>query len=199
MSHGDETDTLPTHFIETAQSQAGAVASIAHKHLPLYGIQFHPEVAHTERGLEILNHFITLGAKLSPSWKTDDIIATQIEKIKKTVPEGAQVLCALSGGVDSTVAATLVHRALGDRLHCVFVDTGLLRYEEGNRVMQMFTDQLHLPVTRVNAEERFFSKLAGISDPEKKRKIIGAEFIAVFDESAKELEKKLVQTLETLN
>ncbi len=99
-------------------------------------------------------------------------------------------MCALSGGVDSTVAATLVHRAIGDRLHCVFVDTGLLRYDEGDRVMKLFTEQLHLPVTRVNAEERYLSKLAGVTDPEKKRKIIGGEFIAIFDEEATRLEKK---------
>jgi GMP synthase (glutamine-hydrolysing) len=101
------------------------------------------------------------------------------------------VICALSGGVDSTVAATLVHKALGKRLHCIFVDTGLLRFEEGNRVMKMFTEKLHLPVTKIDAEARFLSKLAGVSDPEKKRKIIGAEFIGVFDDAARDLEKTL--------
>ena len=191
MSHGDETDVLPAGFIEVAKSQAGAVASIAHSTLPYFGIQFHPEVAHTERGTEILKNFIEGCAKLTPTWKIDDIITSQIEKIKKDVPANAHVICALSGGVDSTVAATLVHRALGDRLHCIFVDTGLLRHEEGNRVMKMFTEQLHLPVTRVDAETIFLSKLEGVSDPEKKRKIIGGEFIAVFDESAKGLEKTL--------
>jgi GMP synthase (glutamine-hydrolysing) len=114
-----------------------------------------------------------------------------ILKVKAQVPQDAEVICALSGGVDSTVAATLVHRALGKRLHCIFVDTGLLRYEEGDRVMKMFTESLHLPVTRVNAEERFLSKLAGVIDPEQKRKVIGREFIAVFDDAAKSLEQEL--------
>ena len=191
MSHGDETEKLPSGFKQIAASAAGAVASIAHTSKPIYGIQFHPEVAHTERGIEILKNFLIDCAKLKDDWKVENIIQSQIKKIKDSVPADAQVICALSGGVDSTVAATLVHQALGDRLHCIFVDTGMLRHHEGDRVMKMFTEQLHLPVTRVNAEEQFLSKLAGVSDPEKKRKIIGAEFIAVFDQSAKNLETKL--------
>lgn len=191
MSHGDETEKLPLGFKQIGTSSEGAVASIAHDSKPIYGIQFHPEVAHTENGTKILNNFFTGCAKLTSDWKTDSIIKTHIENIRATVPADAQVICALSGGVDSTVAATLVHQAIGDRLHCIFVDTGMLRYEEGNRVMKMFTEQLHLPVTRVNAEDQFLQKLAGVSDPEKKRKIIGAEFIAVFDQAAKDLEKKL--------
>ena len=191
MSHGDETQKLPQDFTQIATSAEGAVASIAHQSKTIFGIQFHPEVAHTEHGTEILKNFLCGCAKLNADWKVESIIASHIQNIKDTVPADAQVICALSGGVDSTVAATLVHRALGDRLHCIFVDTGMLRHEEGNRVMKMFTEQLHLPVTRVNAEDQFLKKLAGVSDPEKKRKIIGAEFIAVFDQSAKELEKKL--------
>jgi len=191
MSHSDETEKLPSGFQLLASSAAEAVASIAHVNEPIFGIQFHPEVAHTERGIEILRNFLISCAQLKEDWKVESIIASQIQKIKDTVPANAQVICALSGGVDSTVAATLVHRALGDRLHCIFVDTGMLRHAEGDRVMKMFTDQLHLPVTRVNAEEQFLTKLAGITDPEKKRKIIGAEFIAVFDQSAKNLELKL--------
>jgi GMP synthase (glutamine-hydrolysing) len=191
MSHGDETERLPPHFIKLATSAEGAVASMAHESKPYYGIQFHPEVAHTEQGSRILKNFFESCASLLPDWKVGNIIQEQIEKIKSTVPSEAHVICALSGGVDSTVAASLVHRALGDRLHCIFVDTGLLRFEEGNRVMKLFTEQLHLPVTRVNAEDQFMQKLSGISDPEKKRKIIGAEFIAVFDQAAKDLEKKL--------
>ncbi len=191
MSHGDETDQLPNGFELIGKSTAGAVASMAHTTLPWMGIQFHPEVAHTERGTDILKNFIAGVSKLTADWKIDDIITSHIEKIKSEVPADGQVICALSGGVDSTVAATLVHRALGDRLHCIFVDTGMMRHLEGDRVMKMFTDELHLPVTRVNAEERFLSKLEGVSDPEKKRKIIGGEFIAIFDESAKGLESKL--------
>jgi GMP synthase (glutamine-hydrolysing) len=148
-------------------------------------------VTHTEQGTRILNNFLQTCAKLQADWKMSSFIEEAVEKIRAQVPANAEVICALSGGVDSTVAATLVHQAIGNRLHCVFVDTGLLRFEEGDRVMKMFTEQLHLPVTRVNAEERFLGKLAGVEDPEKKRKIIGAEFIAVFDDAAKDLEEKL--------
>lgn len=191
MSHGDETSVLPKGFHLAAESAEGAVASIAHESLPFFGIQFHPEVTHTEEGSRILLNFASKGARLSPDWKMSSVAEELILKVKAQVPQDAEVICALSGGVDSTVAATLVHRALGKRLHCIFVDTGLLRYEEGDRVMKMFTESLHLPVTRVNAEERFLSKLAGVSDPEQKRKIIGGEFIAVFDDAAKSLEQEL--------
>jgi len=191
MSHGDETAELPRGFRLTAKSIEGAVASITHETRPVYGIQFHPEVTHTGQGTAIIRNFLENCARLSPDWTMSSVIEELVEKIKKQVPADAEVICALSGGVDSTVAATLVHRAIGKRLHCVFVDTGLLRFEEGNRVMKLFTEQLHLPVTRVNAEERFLSKLAGVADPEKKRKIIGAEFIAVFDDAAHSLEAKL--------
>lgn len=191
MSHGDEAEVLPTDFSLIAKSASGAVAAIAHLHLPWTGIQFHPEVTHTERGSDILKNFLTRIAGLKPDWSMENVVETQIAKIKAQVPADAHVICALSGGVDSTVAATLVHKALGNRLHCIFVDQGLLRYQEADRVMKMFTDQLHLPVEKVDASERFLSKLAGVTDPEKKRKIIGAEFIAVFDEAAVQLEKKL--------
>ncbi|MBS1960336.1 MAG: glutamine-hydrolyzing GMP synthase [Bdellovibrionales bacterium] len=191
MSHGDEAEQLPQGFSLIAESASGAVAAISHGTLPWAGIQFHPEVTHTERGADILKNFLTRVAKLKPDWKMSDVIETQIESIKSQVPADAHVICALSGGVDSTVAAVLVHKALGNRLHCVFVDQGLLRYQEADRVMKMFTESLHLPVTKVDASERFLSKLAGVTDPETKRKIIGAEFIAVFDESANTLEKKI--------
>ncbi len=191
MSHGDETGNLPREFVLTAKSASGAIAALEHTARKLYGIQFHPEVTHSEGGLELLRHFLVGVSKLQPDWSMGDFITEEIERIKKKVPEGTHVVCALSGGVDSTVAATLVHKAIGDRLHCVFVDTGLLRFEEGNRVMKLFTEQLHLPVTRVNAEARYLEKLKGVTDPEAKRKIIGAEFIAIFDEEAKRLEKTL--------
>lgn len=191
MSHGDETHQLPEHFKLSAKSIEGAVASITHESLPYYGIQFHPEVTHTEQGTTILQNFLSICAGLVPDWKMSSVIDSQIEAIRAKVPANAHVICALSGGVDSTVAATLVHKAIGDRLHCVFVDTGMLRYEEGDRVMKLFVDELHLPVTRINGEERFLSKLAGVSDPEQKRKIIGAEFIAVFDDSAILIEQQI--------
>jgi GMP synthase (glutamine-hydrolysing) len=191
MSHGDEAEELPQDFTLIAKSASGAVAAIAHHHLPWTGIQFHPEVTHTERGLDILRNFLTRIAGLAPDWSMENVVETQIAKIKAQVPPDAHVICALSGGVDSTVAATLVHKALGDRLHCIFVDQGLLRYQEADRVMKMFTEQLHLPVEKVDASERFLSQLAGVSDPEQKRKIIGREFITVFDDAAIALEKKL--------
>jgi GMP synthase (glutamine-hydrolysing) len=191
MSHGDETHKIPNGFKQIAKSIEGAVASIAHDTRPYFGIQFHPEVTHTESGTQILKNFLSKVAKLKPDWETKSIIDSHIEAIRKTVPEDALVICGLSGGVDSTVAATLVQRAIGNRLHCVFVDTGLLRHEEGDRVMKMFTDGLKLQVTRFNAEDRFMTKLAGLSDPELKRKAIGAEFIAVFDDAATDLEKRL--------
>jgi GMP synthase (glutamine-hydrolysing) len=191
MSHGDEAETLPRGFKLIAQSVEGAVAAITHDEHPWTGIQFHPEVTHTERGQDILKNFFERVAGLKPNWSVQNVIEDQVAKIKARVPADAHVICALSGGVDSTVAATLVHRALGDRLHCIFVDQGLLRYDEAARVMKMFTEQLHLPVTLVDASERFLSKLAGVTDPEQKRKIIGAEFIAVFDDAALMLEKTL--------
>ncbi len=191
MSHGDETTKLPNGFTLAAESAEGSVAAISHSTLPYFGIQFHPEVTHTDHGGRFLHNFLEKIAGLTPDWKTSSIIDSQIANIRATVPSDAHVICALSGGVDSTVAATLVHKAIGDRLHCVFVDTGLLRHEEGNRVMKMFTEQLHLPVTRVDAEDRFLSKLAGLSDPELKRKAIGAEFISVFDDAAIAIENKI--------
>ena len=191
MSHGDETTAMPKGFKLAAKSIEGAVASIAHDVLPYYGIQFHPEVTHTESGTQILKNFLEKIAKLKPDWETGSIIESHIEAIKKQIPENALVLCGLSGGVDSTVAATLVQRAIGDRLHCVFVDTGLLRFNEGDRVMKLFTEELKLNVTRVNAEDRFMAKLTGLSDPEQKRKAIGAEFIAVFEDSATLVGKQL--------
>lgn len=190
MSHGDETAKLPDGFRLAAKSESGAIAALEAPGKKLYALQFHPEVTHSENGLDLLRHFLAGIGGLKADWTMGDFITEEIARIQAKVPPGAHVVCALSGGVDSTVAATLVHKAIGDRLHCVFVDTGLLRYEEGDRVMKLFTDQLHLPVTRVNAEARYLEKLAGVTDPEKKRKIIGAEFIAIFDEEATRLEKK---------
>jgi GMP synthase (glutamine-hydrolysing) len=191
MSHGDETHRLPEGYILSAESVEGAVAGISHIDRPWYGLQLHPEVTHTEQGISILKNFLQKCARLDADWRMSSVIEEQIDRIRKLVPADAHVLCALSGGVDSTVAATLVHRAIGDRLHCVFVDTGLLRFEEGDRVMKLFTEGLTLPVLRVNAESRFLGKLAGVTDPEKKRKLIGAEFIAVFEDAAEELARSI--------
>lgn len=191
MSHGDETRVVPSGFAVVANSEAGSIAAIENHEAKLYGLQFHPEVTHSEGGTSLLRHFFLTIAGMKPDWNMGSVLDEQVEKIRTQVGPQAHVICALSGGVDSCVAAALVHRAIGERLHCVFVDTGLMRFEEGNRVMALFADRLHLPVSRVDAAERFLSKLAGVSDPERKRKIIGAEFIAVFDDFAETMSQTL--------
>jgi GMP synthase (glutamine-hydrolysing) len=157
----------------------------------IFALQFHPEVTHTEMGGELLGRFLLELATVKADWTMGSVIEDQIAQIRSQVGETEHVICALSGGVDSTVAAVLVHKAIGERLHCVFVDHGLLRLDEQLRVMKMFEEKLHLSVTCVDASDRFLGKLAGISDPETKRKIIGGEFIAVFDEQASKLELQL--------
>ena len=193
MSHGDELKILPPGFTATARSESGALAAIENDSARIYAIQFHPEVSHTENGKELLRKFLTEIAAIKPDWNMDSVLDEQIEIICSKVGPTDHVICGLSGGVDSTVAATLVHRAIGDRLHCIFVDHGLLRFEEQSRVMQMFKEELHLPVECIDASKVFLDKLAGVSDPEQKRKIIGAEFIAVFNQAANGLVKKLGQ------
>ncbi|CAA6673359.1 unnamed protein product [Spirodela intermedia] len=191
MSHGDEAVRLPDGFSVVARSGQGSVAAIENRSKRLFGLQYHPEVTHSARGMDTLRYFLFEVCGLAPDWKMRDVLDEEIEVIKKTVGPDDHVICALSGGVDSTVAATLVHRAIGDRLHCVFVDNGLLRYKERERVMATFESDLHLPVTCVDAADRFLSKLKGVKDPECKRKIIGKEFISIFDDFAQELENKL--------
>jgi len=189
MSHGDHIDVLPEEFELLAQTQDGVPAVIQHMKDLVFGIQFHPEVTHTEYGKELIESFLNI-ANLKCDWKMENFLEQEIKKIKEIIPPDAQVLCALSGGVDSTVAATLVHRAIGDRLHCVFVDHGLLRYQEKERVMKMVEKDLHIPVHCEDAQSRFLKKLEGVVDPEEKRKIIGTEFIRVFEDVSKQFEKK---------
>ncbi len=197
MSHGDEVKKVPPSFIVTARSAQGIIAGMETLEssaapgagFPAMGLQFHPEVTHTEHGIQFLKHFLFDMAGLQADWNMGSLLDELIEKIRSQVKPGAHVICGLSGGVDSTVAAAIVHRAIGDRLHCIFVDHGLLRFKEQERVMKMFSEKLHLPVTCVDASERFLTKLAGVADPERKRKIIGAEFIAVFDEAAAAVSK----------
>ncbi|BBM99988.1 GMP synthase (glutamine-hydrolysing) [Marchantia polymorpha subsp. ruderalis] len=191
MSHGDEAVKLPEGFTVVARSSQGNVAAIENASMNVYGLQYHPEVTHSELGLETLKRFLLDIGGISPDWKLQDVLTEQIELVKSMVGPDDYAICALSGGVDSTVAATIVHRAIGDRLFCCFVDNGLMRYKEQERVMETFKSDLHLPVTCVDATEQFLGKLKGVSDPEKKRKIIGAEFIAVFDEFSTKLEKQL--------
>lgn len=191
MSHGDEAVKLPEGFEVVARSQQGGVAAVENKKRRFYGLQYHPEVTHTPEGMETLKHFLFNVCGVTAGWTMEDVLDEEIKVINDMVGPEEHVICALSGGVDSTVAATLVHKAIGDRLHCVFVDNGLLRYKERERVMETFERDLHLPVTCVDAAEQFLSELKGVVDPEKKRKIIGKEFISTFDAFAHDLEQKL--------
>ncbi|KAA3468936.1 GMP synthase [glutamine-hydrolyzing]-like [Gossypium australe] len=186
-----ETATLPNGFEVVARSQQGAVAAVEDKDRRFYGLQYHPEVTHSPEGMETLRSFLFEVCGVNAGWKMENVMDEEIKVINNMVGPDDHVICALSGGVDSTVAATLVHKAIGDRLHCVFVDNGLLRYKERERVMETFERDVHLPVTCVDATEQFLSKLKGVVDPELKRKIIGKEFICVFDAFAKELENNL--------
>eukprot|EP00250_Pteridium_aquilinum_P026376 c32921_g1_i1 orf=90-1700(+) len=191
MSHGDEAVELPDGFSVVCSSVQGAIAAIENPSIGVYGLQFHPEVTHTTYGSEILKHILFEVSGITADWKLQDVLKEQTELIQSTIGPTAHAICALSGGVDSTVAATMVYRAIGDRLHCVFVDNGLLRYKEKERVMSTFEKDLHLPVTCIDASEKFLGELKGVTDPEEKRKIIGKEFINAFDEFSIEMEKKL--------
>ncbi|HET6200816.1 MAG TPA: glutamine-hydrolyzing GMP synthase [Candidatus Acidoferrales bacterium] len=184
-SHGDHVAGLPDGF-ETTGRTDNAVAAIEDRSRHLYGVEFHPEVLHTERGTEILRNFVFEVCGAKKNWDRASFISETVEAIRKRVGN-AHALCALSGGVDSAVAAALVHRAIGDRLINVFVDTGLLRQNEFAETLELLRDRLGLNVTGVNASERFLARLKGVTDPEDKRKRIGAEFIAVFAEESRRL------------
>ena len=182
MSHGDRIEELPEGFKVTAESETCPVAAMRHESLPIFGVQFHPEVIHTAIGNEILANFLFRACRCEPSWTMHSFVETVTAEIRHKVGDG-RVICALSGGVDSTVTALLVNRAIGERLTCIFVNNGLLRKNEAETVLS-FLKQLNLNVQYVDAEKRFLSLLDGVSDPEKKRKIIGQEFIKVFEEEA---------------
>lgn len=186
MSHGDYITTPPPDFMVTASTEFSPVSAFANTVEKLYGVQFHPEVIHTPYGQEMLKHFLYDVCGCKGSWNMTSFINDEIDKIK-TETQGKKILCALSGGVDSAVAALLVHKAVGDRLTCVFVNHGLLRKGEAEQVRETFKEQFGLNLIYVDAAERFLSKLAGIADPEQKRKVIGTEFIRVFEEEAKKL------------
>jgi GMP synthase (glutamine-hydrolysing) len=191
MSHGDRIETLPSGFAvsgESANCPAAAVAAPARK---FWGVQFHPEVAHTPRGGEILANFLFRICGCQPTWTMASFVDEAVAAVKKAVGDKGRAICGLSGGVDSSVAAALVLRAMGERLTCIFVDTGLQRANEAAQVEALFRDAFKADLRVVDAAERFLSKLAGVTDPEKKRKIIGAEFIAVFEEEAKKLTASL--------
>ncbi|MCZ6514713.1 MAG: glutamine-hydrolyzing GMP synthase [Acidobacteria bacterium] len=182
-SHGDEAETLPPGF-DVAGRTENTVSVIENPGRNLYAVAFHPEVRHTDRGGEILQKFVFDICGAQRNWTHSSFIEDTVGRIRQKVGESAKAVCALSGGVDSTVAATLVHRAIGERLTCVFVDNGLLRHNELKRVSELLRDQFHLEVHAVDASARFLKRLEGVSDPEKKRKIIGEEFIRVFEEEA---------------
>ncbi|HTU96895.1 MAG TPA: glutamine-hydrolyzing GMP synthase [Solirubrobacteraceae bacterium] len=188
MSHRDTVFAPPAGFTALAASTASPVAAFESDERGVYGIQFHPEVVHTPYGQQVLTNFLTEICGCEPNWSPASVIEDQIERIRAQVGPDGRAICGLSGGVDSSVAALLVHRAIGDRLTCVFVDHGLMRKNEGAQVIQAFRDQFEVPLVAVDAEERFLAKLKGVSDPERKRKIIGAEFIRVFEEEAAKLE-----------
>ena len=186
MSHTDYVGTVPEGFEITAFSKTCPVAAMQCEKRGIYGVQFHPEVVHTKNGTEILRNFLYRVCKVKGDWTMSDFCEEQIKKIREKTGSG-KVLCAMSGGVDSAVAATLVHKAVGDRLTCIFVDHGLLRKSEADEVVRVFKDGRGMNLIKVDAQERFLSKLAGVSDPETKRKIIGAEFIKVFEDEAKKI------------
>jgi GMP synthase (glutamine-hydrolysing) len=186
MSHGDSIKELPEGFQATARTSNCPFAAISNPERGLYGVQFHPEVKHTLLGMEILGKFLFEVCGLKAEWNLGDFIGETVEEIRCQVGE-RKVLCALSGGVDSSVAATLVHRAVGDQLICVFVDNGLMRKGEPEQVVKTFRDQMKMNLVAVDARERFINKLAGEKDPERKRKIIGEEFIRVFEEEKNKL------------
>ncbi len=185
MSHSDAIVTEPAGFTVTATTRDAPVAALEDPGRAVYGVQFHPEVVHTERGQEILKHFLFEVCGARPSWTRTSIIESQVEAVRHQV--GAErVLCALSGGVDSAVAAALVHKAIGDQLTCVFVDTGLMRAGEADQVEQTFRRQFHVDLVHAKAADRFFEALDDVLDPERKRKAIGETFIRVFEEVAAE-------------
>lgn len=186
MSHGDRIEVLPDGFEAIAASPNSPVAAMADRGGTLFGVQFHPEVAHTPRGKEILGNFLFRVCGLSPTWTMHSFAEASIRRIRETV-EDARAILGLSGGVDSSVAAVLLHRALGDRLTCIFVDNGLLRKGEAEEVVQLFRGEVGLQLIGVDASARFLAALEGVEDPERKRKIIGELFVRVFEEAARQI------------
>ena len=185
MSHGDHVETAPAGYDVTARSATVKVAGMRHRTRPVFGVQFHPEVAHTPRGGEVIANFLFEVCGAEPTWTAGAFIDDEITKIREKVGR-SRVICGLSGGVDSSVAAALVHRAIGDQLTCIFVDTGLLRLHERDQVERTFRAHLGIDLITVDASDRFLAALAGVSDPEEKRRRIGHTFIDVFEDAAQQ-------------
>jgi GMP synthase (glutamine-hydrolysing) len=186
MSHRDSVTAPPSGARVVAGSPSTPIAAFEEPERRLYGVQFHPEVVHTPHGTDVLKNFLYSVANAPPSWTPAAVIEEQVERIRAQVGR-ERVLCALSGGVDSAVAALLVHKAVGEQLTCVFVDHGLLRENEAQQVVETFGGHFHVPLVHVQAQARFLSRLEGVEDPEEKRKIVGEEFIRVFEEEARKL------------
>ncbi|MBN2654981.1 MAG: glutamine-hydrolyzing GMP synthase [Nitrospirae bacterium] len=186
MSHGDRIERLPEGFKAIGHTDNSPVAAMADPSRKFYAMQFHPEVVHTDEGSRILQNFVYTICKCKPNWEMSSFIEWSVNDIRQKVGDRT-VICALSGGVDSSVVALLLHKAIGDRLTCIFVDNGVLRKGESEKVKKTFQDHFHIKLIHIDAIDRFMNKLAGVTDPEKKRKIIGNEFIAVFEEEAKKI------------
>jgi GMP synthase (glutamine-hydrolysing) len=187
MSHGDRVEQLPDGFLSVANSSNSPLAAISDEKRRLYGLQFHPEVVHTDHGRAILANFVKRICHCTGDWTAGNFIEESVERIRQQVGPDGHVICGLSGGVDSAVAATLVHRAIGDRLACVFVDHGLLRKDEPEQVIETFERHQGMRLIAVDAKEEFLTDLAGVTDPERKRKLIGARFVRVFEGEAARL------------
>ncbi|MBW8359138.1 MAG: glutamine-hydrolyzing GMP synthase [Weeksellaceae bacterium] len=185
MSHFDEVETVPEGFVVNANTDV--ISAISNEARKIYCVQFHPEVSHTEEGSRMIENFVSIICRAPRNWKLSNYIDKTVAEIKQKVGS-EKVILGLSGGVDSSVAAVLIHKAIGDQLTCIFVDTGLLRKEEGRKVMENYGEHFHMKIDMVDASERFLKKLQGISDPEEKRKVIGNEFVAVFDEESHKIE-----------
>jgi GMP synthase (glutamine-hydrolysing) len=187
-SHGDHVDAIPAGFEHTAESENCPFSGFAHVAKRIHCVQFHPEVVHTPRGAELLGNWLFGVCGLAGDWSMASFVDEAVARIREQVGATGRIVCGLSGGVDSSVAAALIHRAIGDRLTCIFVDNGVLRKGEREYVASIFRDHFHVELRVIDAEQRFLDKLADVTDPEKKRKVIGYEFIAVFEEEAKSID-----------
>ncbi|KAI9635864.1 uncharacterized protein MKK02DRAFT_44560 [Dioszegia hungarica] len=196
MSHGDQLTSLPPNFMTIASTPTSPFTSIAHKSQDIFGVQFHPEVSHSPKGKEVIAAFVKNVCGIQGGWSMDSFIPKEIARIREICGEKGQVIGAVSGGVDSTVAAKLMHEAIGDRFHAIMVDNGVLRKDEGAKVHEMLTKNLGVNLTVIDASELFLGRLKGVEDPEKKRKIIGNTFIEVFEAEAAKLEAAAEKELE---